>query len=181
MTDPTFENNFDDLLHKPPTNTLSDSLSSVDVSNPFSDAISPQNILESISESENEVGNNAVFKPTAPIHTDPLEHSFGSSNGTSTVFRPHVTYETLGDLEDKTEFEDVDVSSVKGIAAISPPYSGYVHNSYNGDYAYEEHVAPYRVQTRQQLLTREDNNLVQQITESIDESQVTHANPIIIT
>ncbi|CAG8759710.1 16341_t:CDS:2, partial [Acaulospora morrowiae] len=36
-----FQNNFDDLLHKPTSNTISETLSNVDVSNPFKDAISP--------------------------------------------------------------------------------------------------------------------------------------------
>ncbi|CAG8501251.1 11502_t:CDS:10 [Acaulospora colombiana] len=36
-----FENNFDDLLHKPTSNTISETLSNVDVSNPFRDVISP--------------------------------------------------------------------------------------------------------------------------------------------
>ncbi|CAG8513478.1 9427_t:CDS:10 [Paraglomus occultum] len=167
MTDPAFENNFDDLLHQPSTNTISDSLSNVDVSNPFSDAISPQSGLVSISESEDE-GNNAVFS-TIPIDNgDPLEHGLGFTNDTSAVFRSPIAYKTG---HDRAEFEDVDVSSVKGIAAISPPYNSYVHDSYNGDYSYDEHIAPYRDRINQQLLNQEDDEIVRQISESIDDDK----------
>ena len=172
MTDPEFENNFDDLLHQPSTNTISDSLSSVDVSNPFSDAISPQSGLVSISENEDE-GNHAVFSTIAIDHSDPLEHGLGFTDDTSAVFGSPVAYKIgHGGNDDKTEFEDVDVSSVKGIATISPPYNSYVHDNYNGDYAYDEHIAPYRDRIDQQLLNQEDDEIVRQISESIDDDKV---------
>ncbi|CAJ0832123.1 8788_t:CDS:10 [Entrophospora sp. SA101] len=70
-----FENTFEDLLHKPTINSISDTLSDVDVSNPFHDTISSLIAPEKINEetdfmSEYSSSINNVF---ANDISDPLE------------------------------------------------------------------------------------------------------------
>nr|CAG8488611.1 5774_t:CDS:10 [Entrophospora candida] len=71
-----FENTFEDLLHKPTINSISDTLSDVDVSNPFHDTISSLIVPEKINEetdfmSEYSSSINNVF---ANDLSDPLEN-----------------------------------------------------------------------------------------------------------
>ncbi|RHZ79077.1 hypothetical protein Glove_152g101 [Diversispora epigaea] len=85
MSETPFENNFDDLLHKP---DISETLSNVDVSNPFSDVVSP--LIKPVGVSSSLIEGN---------HAD-LDNGF---------FEPNFI------KSDKfREFEDLDVSSIKG-------------------------------------------------------------------
>ncbi|CAG8462541.1 11807_t:CDS:10 [Ambispora leptoticha] len=140
MTSPGFENNFDDLLDQPPVNTISETLTDVDVSNPFQDAISPlrpasaaSNYHENSESSQSSTKNNATANSNSQKQTsipNPLEHILNEES-TSTV-SPVITVYRDGfgnsatpasvssrSLYEHRDLEDVDVSSV---TAISIPY-----------------------------------------------------------
>src|SRR4051812_5353846 len=109
-----FENNFDDLLNKPSSNTISETLSEMDVSNPFHDVVSPLAVPEESSDSEvnDRILNSRINKNGVPSSINPLENSqcFSKYETQASIYYSKV---------DEREFEDVDVSSVKGIDAAS--------------------------------------------------------------
>lgn len=95
MTERVFENNFDDLLNKT-SNTISDTLGNVDVSNPFSDAVSPLQLQESEGEEEPQERNPVISRN--PFEDEP-------SSVTLAVTDDH------DDTDYKVDkgFEDIDV------------------------------------------------------------------------
>lgn len=113
-----FENNFDDLINKPSCNTISETLSEMDVSNPFHDVVSPLVVVSPLEESSDtevtvhDVLNSRVNKNCVPSSKNLLGSSQNSSN-----------YETQASIYSsrllERDFEDADVSSVKGIDAAS--------------------------------------------------------------
>jgi hypothetical protein len=115
MSGVEFENNFDDLLNKPSSNTISETLSEMDVSNPFHDVISPLAVSEEFSDTEvneHSILNSRVNKNGVPSSINPLEspQSFSKHETQASIYYSRV---------DDREFEDVDVSSVKEIDAAS--------------------------------------------------------------
>ncbi|GBB90525.1 hypothetical protein RclHR1_01750024 [Rhizophagus clarus] len=115
MAEVEFENNFDDLLNKPSGNTISETLSEMDVSNPFRDVVSPLVASEGFSDTkvtEHNILNSRINKNSVPSPVDPLESSQNHSN-----YEPQTSICSSKLLE--KEFDDVDVSSIRGIDAVS--------------------------------------------------------------
>src|SRR2546423_11692176 len=115
MAEVEFENNFDDLLNKPSSNTISETLSEMDVSNPFHDVVSPLAVPEESSDTEvndHSILNSRINKNGVPSSINPLESSqcLSKCETQASIYYSRV---------DEREFEDLDVSSVKGIDATS--------------------------------------------------------------
>ncbi|CAG8619762.1 35856_t:CDS:10 [Gigaspora margarita] len=107
MTDITeFENNFDDLLHKPASNNISETLSNVDLSNPFHDAVSlliaP---VSPLSDSD---------KGITDLYNEPTQNNLLKD---SLIFEPEVQSIEIK-FDEERDFEE-EVSSFKGIDAVS--------------------------------------------------------------
>nr|CAG8438660.1 3846_t:CDS:10 [Entrophospora candida] len=122
-----FENNFEDLLHKPTINTISDTLNDVDVSNPFHDAISPLIAPEKINEetdfmseysgSINDGFVNNITNPLESILSSDISEIKLSEEKDINNYEDKYNYFAAND--DEREFEDVDVSSTKDLDVIS--------------------------------------------------------------
>src|SRR4051794_16648450 len=105
-----FENNFDDLLNKPSSSTISETLSEMDVSNPFHDVESPLASPEETSDTE--VNDSSIFVNSS---TNPLESS-----------QSFTKYEPQASIYSSRAFEDV--SSVKGVASSSASAETHAHD-----------------------------------------------------
>ncbi|RIA86784.1 Vps5 C terminal like-domain-containing protein [Glomus cerebriforme] len=113
MAEVEFENNFDDLINKPSGNTISETLSEMDVSNPFHDVVSPLVASEESSDTEvtdYNILNSHVYKNGDTSLINPLESSQTFSN-----YEPQAS---IYSSRLERDF-DVDISSVKGIDAAS--------------------------------------------------------------
>ncbi|CAG8748896.1 8123_t:CDS:2, partial [Racocetra fulgida] len=129
MTDITeFENNFDDLLQKPASNNISETLSNVDVSNPFQDAVSL--LIAPISPLTDVNGNGTHDLYIEPPLNNPLNDSLISSE-------PEVQSIEIR-FDEERDYEEVDVSSFNGIDAISISSEGHVHEISNSDESFDE-------------------------------------------
>ncbi|CAG8472199.1 29177_t:CDS:10 [Racocetra persica] len=129
MTDITeFENNFDDLLQKPASNNISETLSNVDVSNPFHDAVSL--LIAPISPLTDVNGNGTHDLYIEPPLNDLLKDSLSSSE-------PEVQSMEIK-FDEERDYEEVDVSSFKGIDATSISSEGHVHEISNSDESFDE-------------------------------------------
>ncbi|CAG8597622.1 3663_t:CDS:10, partial [Cetraspora pellucida] len=129
MTDITeFENNFDDLLQRPANNNISETLSNVDVSNPFHDAVSlliaPVSPLTDVSDKD-----TYDLYIESPLN-NPLKDSLISSE-------PEVQSIEIK-FDEERNFEEVDVSSFKGTDATSISSEGRVHEISNSDESFDE-------------------------------------------
>ncbi|KAG9293332.1 hypothetical protein G9A89_007578 [Geosiphon pyriformis] len=120
MTNPTFENNFDDLLDQPPKNTISDTLNDVDLSNPFHDAVSP---LKTSSSATNYVENSQIFQKNfpSPLPTTSVPNPLELYLNVPPIQVKMRENEEVSRMEEGRSFEEVDVSSVNGLE-ISLPY-----------------------------------------------------------
>ncbi|CAH1757521.1 11352_t:CDS:2 [Entrophospora sp. SA101] len=122
-----FENNFEDLLHKPTINTISDTLNDVDVSNPFHDAISPLIAPEKINEETDFMSeySGSINDGFVNNITNPLESILSSDiseiklSEEKDINNYEDKYNYFAANADEREFEDVDVSSTKDLDVIS--------------------------------------------------------------
>ncbi|CAG8588434.1 10879_t:CDS:10 [Funneliformis caledonium] len=132
MAESEFENNFDDLLHRPSSNTISETLSEMDVSNPFHDVVSPLVAAEETSDTE-------VNDPS--ILNSQVNHKNSLKN--SAIFSSRL---------DEREFEDVDVSSVKGIDVTSSVSTeSNIHESSSGEDSLEDETTIARSRNDRRL------------------------------
>ncbi|CAB4395886.1 unnamed protein product [Rhizophagus irregularis] len=135
MANVEFENNFDDLINKPSGNTISETLSEMDVSNPFHDVISPLVASEGSSDTrviDHNTLNSRINKNGVPSSIDPLE-----SSQTLSDYDPQASIYSSKLLE--REFEDVDVSSIKGIdAASSASTESHITEKSSGEESFDE-------------------------------------------
>ncbi|CAG8562487.1 12790_t:CDS:10 [Dentiscutata heterogama] len=129
MTDITeFENNFDDLLHKPASNNISETLSNVDLSNPFRDAVSFLTApISPLSDDSDKVTTDLYIEPT---HNDLLNDSLNSDSEVQSI---EIKFDEERDFEEEA-------SSFKGIDAVSSVSSeGHVHEKIsNSDESIDE-------------------------------------------
>jgi hypothetical protein len=159
MANVEFENNFDDLINKPSGNTISETLSEMDVSNPFHDVISPLVASEGSSDTrviDHNTLNSRINKNGVPSSIDPLE-----SSQTLSDYDPQASIYSSKLLE--REFEDVDVSSIKGIdAASSASTESHITEKSSGEESFDE-TATRRVHNDRFLASVDNSSKVRSL------------------
>jgi hypothetical protein len=157
MAEVEFENNFDDLINKPSGNSISETLSEMDVSNPFHDVVSPLIASERSSDTkvtDHNILNSRINKSGVPSSIDPLESSQNLSK-----HEPQGSIYSSRLLE--KEFEDVDVSSVKGIDATSSASTeSHITEKSSGEESLNDETATRRVHNDRNLANLDNSSQV---------------------
>lgn len=157
MAEVEFENNFDDLLNKPSGNTISETLSEMDVSNPFHDVVSPSEGSSDTKVTEHSVLNSRVNKSGVPSSVNPLESSQNHSN-----YEPQTSIYSSRLLE--REFEDVDVSSIRGIDAVSSASTeSHITEKSSGEESLDDETTTRGVHNDQNLANLDNSSQVRSL------------------